>query len=223
MDNEKKIIHSWHLNADNWIGLIEKNGIESRRLATNKAIIGAVCRELPSLVLDIGCGEGWLAKELYDKGFDVNGVDIVPHLVEKTRSKVPGDFWVASYEEISRNKIQFPHLYDVIVINFALIGKESTENLLAALPRYLSPAGKLIIQTLHPYGRRAINDYVSGWKQGSWDGLSADFVMPYDWYFRTMEDWLYLFHQCGFKDILVSEIVHPQSLNPISVIFTCNL
>ncbi len=48
----------------NWINIIDNNGIESRRLVTNKAIIDAVCKYNPFSVLDIGCGEGWLAKRI---------------------------------------------------------------------------------------------------------------------------------------------------------------
>jgi 2-polyprenyl-3-methyl-5-hydroxy-6-metoxy-1,4-benzoquinol methylase len=221
MDKEKHIIQSWQANAANWIGLIESNGIESRKLVTNKAILDALLSAKPISVLDIGCGEGWLTKELYDRGIAVSGVDVIPGLIEKAKEKVTGDFYIASYEDIASGKIDFSKLFDAIVINFALIGKESTENLLASLPQYLSDNGKLFIQTLHPYSRKELNDYITGWKQGSWDGLGDQFTMPYDWYFRTMEDWIQLLGQSGFKDIKVTEIVHPHSAKPLSVLFEC--
>ncbi len=221
MNNEQKIIDSWHANAGNWIDIIDNNGIESRRLVTNKAIVDAVCKSKPSSVLDVGCGEGWLLKELNEKGIAVTGVDVIPELVEKAKSKVDGNFFVASYEDICLNKISFPKLFDTIVINFALIGKESTENLLSYLPDLLISSGKLFIQTLHPGSRKSINDYKSGWKEGSWDGLGEQFSMPYQWYFRTMEDWLFLLKKSGFTKIDSTEIKHPQSGKPLSVIFEC--
>jgi 2-polyprenyl-3-methyl-5-hydroxy-6-metoxy-1,4-benzoquinol methylase len=142
-------------------------------------------------------------------------------LIEKAKEKVQGDFYVASYEDIASGKIAFSKLFDVIVINFALIGKESTENLLASLPRYLSEKGKLFIQTLHPFSRKKLNDYISGWKQGSWDGLGDQFILPYQWYFRTIEDWMQLLNRSGFNTVDSKETIHPVSGQLLSVIFEC--
>jgi 2-polyprenyl-3-methyl-5-hydroxy-6-metoxy-1,4-benzoquinol methylase len=222
MNNEQKIITSWQANANNWIDIIDNNGIESRRLITNKSIVYAVSKAKPVTVLDIGCGEGWLSKELQQQGMEITGVDVIPELIEKAREKVPGEFFVASYEEIYSGNISFNKLFDTIVINFALIGKESTENLLAYLPKLLTLTGTLFIQTLHPDSRKSINDYKSGWKDGSWDGLGDQFSMPYQWYFRTMEDWLLLLSQSGFGKIKATEVTHPHSGKPLSVIFQCS-
>jgi 2-polyprenyl-3-methyl-5-hydroxy-6-metoxy-1,4-benzoquinol methylase len=221
MDKEQQIIQSWKINAGNWIDIIESNGIESRKLATNKAILKTICNAKPCTVLDVGCGEGWLAKELQDLGINVTGVDVIPELIEKAKQKITGDFYVASFEDIYLNKIVFSKLFDAIVINFALIGKESTENLLASLPSYLAKNGKLFIQTLHPFSRKSINDYTSGWKEGSWDGLGEQFTQPYQWYFRTLEDWLLLLDKSGFTNIEVSEVLHPNTSSLLSVIFSC--
>lgn len=223
MNNEQKIINSWKANAGNWIDIIEQNGIESRRLVTNKAIVEAIDKVKPASVLDVGCGEGWLSKELYNNGVEITGVDVIPELVEKAKEKVAGDFIVASYEDLYSGNISFSKLFDTIVINFALIGKESTEQLLSYLPKLLTPSGKLFIQTLHPNSRKAINDYTSGWKEGSWDGLGEQFIMPYQWYFRTMEDWILLLDQSGFTKIKTTEVTHPHSGKPLSVIFECSV
>lgn len=223
MDKEKNIISSWHTNAASWINIIERNGIESRRLVTNQAILDAVYSVKPHSVLDIGCGEGWLCAKLAENGIEVTGIDVIPELIEKARQKVRGDFYVASYEDIAANATRFRQLFDAIVINFALIGKESTEKLLASLPSYLTPAGKLFIQTLHPYHRKALNDYASGWKTGSWDGLGDEFTQPYEWYFRTLEDWLHLLKISGFNNVIIHQTLHPVNQTELSVIFECSL
>ncbi|MEO7394458.1 MAG: class I SAM-dependent methyltransferase [Chitinophagaceae bacterium] len=221
MNPEQKIINSWQANARQWINIIDSNSIESRRLATNKAIVDAVFKSKPVTALDVGCGEGWLSKELYDKGITVTGIDVIPELIEEVNMKVPGNFFVGSYEDIYLNKIIFPAPFDAIVINFALIGKESTENLLSALSQNLADRGTLFIQTLHPHSRKAINDYESGWKEGSWDGLGDQFTNPYQWYFRTTEDWLLLLRHSGFATITTTEIALPHSSKQLSVIFEC--
>ena len=154
MTNEQKIIHSWQANADSWIDIIDSNGSESRRLITNKAIVEAICNVKPLSVLDIGCGEGWLSKELYNNGIAMTGVDVIPDLIEKAKEKNIGKFIIASCEDIYFDKISFSKLFDAIVINFTLIGKKSTENLLPSLPELLTASGKLFIQTLHPDSRK---------------------------------------------------------------------
>jgi 2-polyprenyl-3-methyl-5-hydroxy-6-metoxy-1,4-benzoquinol methylase len=222
MDKEKSIVASWQANAGNWINIIEANGIESRKLVTNKAIVEAVCAVNPSSTLDIGCGEGWLSKVFFDHGITVTGIDVIPELVANASQKVPGHFLVASYEDVYRQKISFPEPFDAIVINFALIGKESTEQLLASLPALLTDKGVLFIQTLHPYSRKAMDDYKSGWKTGSWDGLGDQFTSPYEWYFRTWEDWLQLLHDSGFGNVTTHEVMHPENGKALSVIFKCS-
>lgn len=223
MNKEQHILDSWKINAPHWIEVIEGNAIESRRLATNNAIITAVVNARPGTVLDIGCGEGWLAKELSTRGMQVTGVDAISELIEKARQKCPGNFITASYQEIAGNHILGESKFDAIVINFALISKESTEELLMALPSLLNTNGNLFIQTLHPHNRKAIEDYKTGWKAGSWDGLGDKFTEPYDWYFRTTEDWLLLLEKSGFQQLKTTDVLHPQSGALLSIIFECEV
>lgn len=220
MNKEKDILQSWKANAENWADLIHRNGIESRRVATNKAIIDVVLGHHPNSVLDVGCGEGWLAKELHDKGTKVTGFDAIPELIYKARQRSKAEFIVASYEDIYSGTIRFSSSFNAIVANFSLIGKESTENLLRSLRNYLSANGALFIQTLHPFTRKEINDYESGWKEGSWDGFDQ-FIFPYQWYFRTMEDWVLMIKKAGFKTVNAKDIRHPDSQKLLSVIFKC--
>jgi 2-polyprenyl-3-methyl-5-hydroxy-6-metoxy-1,4-benzoquinol methylase len=223
MNKEKAIIDSWHTNANAWIDIIGNNGIESRKLITNKAIIDAVMDANPSTALDIGCGEGWLAKELADRGVVVTGIDVIPALIENAKAKTPGTFIVASYEDIAEGRVSLSHPFDAIVINFALIGKESTELLLKALPPLLTANGRLFIQTLHPYSREESGDYTTGWKTGSWNGLGDQFTQPYEWYFRTMEDWIQLLNESGFNKVIAADVLHPVNGSRLSVIFQCQV
>lgn len=67
--SELKIVESWHINAAAWVAAIREGVIESRLLVTNKAIIDAAIERSPKTVLDTGCGEGWLVRELTRHGF----------------------------------------------------------------------------------------------------------------------------------------------------------
>jgi len=218
MSKSEIILKSWEGNAKAWIATIENNELESRKLVTNHAIVETVLAHLPSKVLDLGCGEGWLSRELRNHGIQVFGTDAIAALVESARKK-DGDFYFQyGYEQIAAGHHELPFPFDLVVINFALIDKEATENLLHYLPSLLGPNGKLIIQTLHSFAIPP-EEYKTGWKEGSWNGMKREFVLPYQWYFRTLENWMHLFSTAGFRLADLKEPVHPESGKPLSLIF----
>src|SRR5918999_4033222 len=97
--SDRKIIDSWLKNAEPWTTAVRQNQIESRRLVTNRAIVETVLERRPHSALDIGCGEGWLARQLAEHGVNVIGIDVVPSLIEQAWRSGGGDFRVASYED----------------------------------------------------------------------------------------------------------------------------
>lgn len=219
MSSNKEIVNSWKANAGNWITTIENGEIESRQLATNDAVIKTVMEHAPAKVLDIGCGEGWLSRELRKRGIEMWGCDAIPELINVAKAK-DGDFYfTCAYEEIISGAHKLPSPFDASVLNFSLIDKEVTEHLIVSLPSLLNSNGYLFIQTFHPLSVAASGPYVSGWKEGSWNGMKQNFVLPYEWYFRTLKDWIALFINAGFLLKEIKEPLHPQTAQPLSIIF----
>ena len=215
--SDAKIVESWGKNALPWTKAVRDGQIDSRRLITHQAIVAAVLSRSPRLVLDLGCGEGWLARELAARHVQVIGVDAVPGLIEQAQSAGGGDFRVLSYEEIAAGKLKIS--VDVMVCNFALLGQKSVEAVFSAAPSLLNTRGALMIQTLHPIMACGDFPYQDGWREGSWAGFSANFTDPAPWYFRTLESWIKLFRDYGFQLLEVREPVHPRTQKPASVIF----
>ena len=185
--SDERIVDSWRKNASPWTTAVRGNQIASRTLVTNKAIVDAVLSRSPRTVLDIGCGEGWLARSLAEHGIRPIGVDVVPALIEQATKSGGGEFRVASYEEIAAGSLDVS--VDLVVANFSLIGKESVENVMRRAPSLLKSGGSLVIQTLHPVASCGDESYSDGWRAGSWAGFSEEFSDPAPWYFRTMESW----------------------------------
>ncbi len=218
---EDEIIRSWHVNAQPWTGAVRSQSIESRKLVTDQAIVEAVRHVNPRRVLDIGCGEGWLARNLHGLGLEVLGVDIVPALVAEAQRLGGGDFEVHSYEAIASGQLKRGR-FDAAVCNFSLLGKESVESLIAAIGSYLNPEGYLIVQTLHPVAACGNQPYQDGWRAGTWTGFSADFSNPAPWFFRTLGSWYAMLRRCGFDVVECREPTARGSSAPSSIIYLCN-
>lgn len=214
---EGHILESWRANATPWTQAIREQQIESRRLVTNQAIIDAVARRAPRTALDIGCGEGWLARAMADRGIVTIGVDAIPALIDAARRAGPGDFRVATYDAIAHGALAGIRV-DVAIANFALLGAESAERLVAAVPELLAPAGAFIIQTVHPLMVTGDLPYQDGWREGSWSLANLDFSDPAPWYFRTVGGWIRLLVGAGFRIVRVDEPLHPGTAKPASLI-----
>lgn len=215
--SDAKIVESWSINALPWTAAVREGRIESRKQITDKAIIDAIICRLPRTVLDIGCGEGWLVRELTARNIHVVGTDVVQKLVEEATLAGGGDFRMLSYEEIAAGKLKVSS--DVVVCNFALLGKESVEGVFGAVPSLLNSHGAFVVQTLHPVIACGDFPYRDGWREGSWAGFSHDFSNPAPWYFRTLDSWIKLFVGNGFQLCEVREPVHPKTQKPASIIF----
>lgn len=221
---EQQIIQSWHCNAVPWTRAIRAASIASRRLVTDQAIIDAVAGVRCARILDIGCGEGWLARTLSDRGMSVTGIDAVPELIAQaaamSRAGASGSvaFHLQDYASIANRRWR-GGLFDAAVCNFSLLGRESVDSLLAALSHYLDDPGYLIIQTLHPVTACGELPYQDGWREGSWSGFSGDFDNPAPWYFRTLETWTALLQRCGFDILECREPKAAGAVTPASVIW----
>jgi 2-polyprenyl-3-methyl-5-hydroxy-6-metoxy-1,4-benzoquinol methylase len=223
---ETQILHSWHSNANPWSRAIRSASIASRELVTNGAILEAVTsvsppastRRGPWRVLDVGCGEGWLTRELASLGMRVLGIDAVPALVDDARRGGGGDFQVLDYAAIGRREWRAGP-FDAAVCNFSLLGAESVESVVAGLAGYLANPGYLIIQTLHPIAACGDAPYEDGWRAGNWCGFSNDFVDPAPWYFRTVDTWQSLLTRCGFDLLETREPKAAQAAAPSSIIW----
>jgi 2-polyprenyl-3-methyl-5-hydroxy-6-metoxy-1,4-benzoquinol methylase len=216
--NDQQIIECWKRNSEPWTLAVRERRIRSRVLVTDAAIEEAIRARSPSTVLDIGCGEGWLAHRLADHGMEVLGIDVVPGLIANARNKPGGRFEVMAHEALAEQGLA--ETFDVCVCNFSLLGADATAGVFAAMPSLLAPAGALIVQTLHPWSSCGDHPYRDGWREGSWAGIDAQFGEPAPWYFRTLHGWTRLFSSVGLRIETILEPCHPETGLPASLILT---
>lgn len=60
---------------------------------------------------------------------------------------------------------------------------------------------------------------MDGWREGSWAGCGDDFGAPAPWYFRTLENWRYLFAVHDLRLVTTLEPLHPMTKAPASIVF----
>ncbi|WP_350285273.1 class I SAM-dependent methyltransferase [uncultured Croceitalea sp.] len=211
------ILMSWEENADKWIKTISENTIASRKY-TNKAILDAVLKLKSIKIIDIGCGEGWLAKTLENQGKEVVGLDATAKLLEHAKSNNSGTFYQMTFEEIAQGKPIPDGPFAIAVFNFCLYQKEGLVALLANTKNALVSNGHIIIQTLHPYFLiQQEKPYRSQWLKDSWKGLSGNFTNGHSWYARTLGDWSKVLQEIPDVTISFEEITDEKNL-PVSLL-----
>ena len=213
---DNKIVESWLDNVNPWIKAIENHEIETRQLITNQAIIDAILKKAPAKVLDIGCGEGWLVRELVSRNINCLGIDVVPGFIEYASEKI-GRYKALSYEQLSAEEIG--EQFDVVVCNFSLFGEHSVNHLFQQVPKLLNFEGSFIVQTLQPGASTESESYSEGWREGSWAGFNENFTNPAPWYFRAIESWKALFIDAGLSKLEITEPENPETRIPASIIF----
>ena len=217
--NEREILTSWDSNASLWTRAVRESWIASRRAGSDDAILQAILRQPAGSALDVGCGEGWLARKLAAEGWDVAGVDASVELIRTAQQAGAGAYFALTYEEIAADPSLLRGPHDAIVCNFALLG-ESLGPLLAALRTALAPAGRLLIQTVHPREVCGDEPYQDGWRLETFNGFGEGQWAPMPWYFRTEESWRRELEAARFRIDEWEAPRHPESGRPLSLLIT---
>lgn len=216
---------SWVTNADAWTTAVRDGAIASRRLGTDAAALAACARVTERVrgraprALDLGCGEGWLARALAANGADAMGIDASEALVERAR-EAGGDarYEAVSYEALRDDPTRVPGPFDLVVCNFALLD-DAVAATLATLGARLSPDGRLVIQTLHPWV--AEGPYADGWRVETFAAFASPFPAHMPWYFRTLGSWVAALGAASLRLETLEEPPHPETGKPLSLLLTC--
>jgi 2-polyprenyl-3-methyl-5-hydroxy-6-metoxy-1,4-benzoquinol methylase len=216
---EHRLRQSWDANADAWTRTVREAGIPSRRAGTDAAIVQAVAEASPRRVLDVGCGEGWLARELASRGLDVIGIDASAELVRRASESGGGQFRVLAYEQIIENPAVLGAPFDAVVCNFSLLG-ERLAPLLRALATALAADGRMLIQTVHPFTACGDEPYRDAWREESFQGFGHSFSEPMPWFFHTMASWLRVLNDAKLFVADMREPVDPATGRPLSLLLT---
>ncbi len=221
--SESDIIKSWQKNGSQWIRTIEDDLIQSRKFATNLAIIKTIVEIAPDTVLDVGCGEGWLCRSLSAREIKCTGIDGVADLIEYANNNGGGEFIKATYEELIEGQVKLKSKFELIVFNFSLFGETNTVDLLKLIKSNLTENGQILVQTIHPENEAIKKKGNSSqWMTENWDNCKLD-CTSFNWYFRTQADWEKAFEKADLRLKSIETVALPGTTTPFSIIFSCKL
>lgn len=133
LENEKEVYNKADVSEDSceinaYDDIIFQNVIRKRQLDIIFDIIKFV---KPSLILDYGCGAGWLSKIISSNGYNVTGVDISESLIQKSKKNIPDvDFLVADCTKLPLDDDKFD-----LVVGMGILHHLDLENALKELKR----------------------------------------------------------------------------------------
>ncbi|CAN5722339.1 class I SAM-dependent methyltransferase [soil metagenome] len=205
MSHHDDLTRSWILNAQSWVDAVRSGAIQSRRVATDRAVLDLVLSLNPDAVLDVGCGEGWLCRALSAQSIRVVGVDGSKQLIEAARDLGGAEYHLLDYQTLEYSPTTtLAGPFDVVVFNFALL-QDDHQPLLRRLRDWLTPNGAIVIQTIHPWTARDEEIYEDGWRSEDFRSIGSEWK-PMPWYFRTLASWV---DELGIAGYLIAEIREP--------------
>ncbi|MGH7483207.1 MAG: class I SAM-dependent methyltransferase [Longimicrobiales bacterium] len=213
-DMEERLRGTWDRNAERWSEAVRSGRIDSRRLVTDRAIVETIVRLGGQKILDVGCGEGWLARALGAKGLEVTGFDGTAALVESAQRLGGATFMLLDYSTFASDPMVVGTSYDVAVCNFSLLDR-NVRPLLEALRRVATAGGHLVVQTVHPAAVDGGDE--DGWREEKYESLPGTWE-PMPWYFKTSDSWAADLRGAGWSPIGLQEPVHPHTGRPVSLI-----
>ena len=136
----------WSQVAEEWVAWARKPNHDA--FWAYRASLAAFIGRGNGKALDVGCGEGRIARELTACGFQVTAVDPVSRLVRAAIDvQSARNYAVASATELPFDNAQF----DLVVAYNVLMDVEDVPTALKEFRRVIRPTGQLIISIVHPF------------------------------------------------------------------------
>ncbi len=137
---------AWDAEARNWVAWAREPGHDSYWLFHRDRFL-ELLPQTPARVLDLGCGEGRLPRDLKQRGYEVIGVDVSATLVEHARAADPaGDYRIADAARLPLDDTSV----DIVSAFMSLHDMDDMDSAVREAARVLAPGGRLCAAVVHP-------------------------------------------------------------------------
>lgn len=151
------------------------------------------------LVLDAGCGDGYLSRVLAARGARVVGMDMGPRLIETARRRDPNQTIEYRVANLAKPIPEYADRFDAVASNLVLNDVEDYRGFARTLASVLKPGGRMVHSLNNPYGaviRRHVTSYFDSGVQSPYGGLWQAGIKTYH-HHRTLEEYLDTFLDAG--------------------------
>ena len=137
---------AWEAEARNWVAWARAPGHDSYWQFHRDRFL-SLLPPAPADVLDVGCGEGRLPRDLKARGYAVTGVDGSPTMIDfATEADPEGDYRVADAAQLPFNDASF----GVITAFMSLHDVDDLDGVAREIGRVLLPGGHTCLAIVHP-------------------------------------------------------------------------
>jgi SAM-dependent methyltransferase len=139
---------AWEENAAAWVEWARAPGHDSY-WRFHRDLFLEILPSPSGRTLDLGCGEGRLARDLAALGHDVVGIDVVPAMVAAAREAAPemelhvADAAALPFEDGS---------FGLVVAFMSLQDVDDLHGAIRQAARVLAPGGRFCLAVVHPFG-----------------------------------------------------------------------
>jgi SAM-dependent methyltransferase len=138
---------AWEAEASNWIAWARKPGHDSYWKFHRDAFLGSL-PPAPRRVVDVGCGEGRLPRDLQACGYEVIGLDGAPSMIAAAREADPaGDYRLADAAALPLADSST----DLVTAFMSLHDIDDLDAAAREIARILVPGGRLRSAIVHPF------------------------------------------------------------------------
>jgi SAM-dependent methyltransferase len=137
---------SWHDQAENWVRWTRTPGHDSYWYYRD-SFFDVIVPPPGRRTIEVGCGEGRVARDLAARGHHVVGVDASPAMIEHAGRADPG----GTYLVADAARLPFPAAaFDLAVAYNSLMDVSDMPGAVAEAARVLTPGARLCVCVTHP-------------------------------------------------------------------------
>src|SRR3954452_591222 len=128
-------------------------------------------------VLDAGCGSGYLARILAERGAQVTGIDIAERLITLARARDPQGEIDYQARDLSRPLPEYAGQFDRLASHFVMNDVYDYRGFIGTLYSLAKPGGRLVFSMNNPYSfvvRNHIRDYFASGQAFPYRGMSQE-------------------------------------------------
>ncbi|WP_156289745.1 class I SAM-dependent methyltransferase [Oceanobacillus salinisoli] len=192
------------INQDNWNAQLYdgKHGFVSKH---GSRLIELLEPKKGEVILDLGCGTGDLANDLFNSGVNVVGVDKSENMIEQARMKYPEiSFYAADATELT-----YDHEFDAVFSNAVLHWVKPPHKALACIYLSLKNGGRFVAE----FGGKGnvqtiIDEIIDQIKQNGNPFKEENFP----WFYPSIAEYTALMEEVGFRVTFAQHFDRPTLL-----------